>query len=239
MFIIYNVSGLLIGLLGIAAGVMAIGVTSSPGVGLCMLALTWAVLGVIWKLQKTSTGQSRPAPSLFFIPLYFWAIPVLFLGMVMGLAEIVSGPRVVDPRAASFSAEEKKLRSGAATGDSEVAHSIMNALQALANPDIKAERFGVHAVKQGEAGMVLLEAPNLKKFSDNARKELVTVVRALAQEQWGDSVKNVYVGVKGRLMWGAVSPSKDQVRVGSVVPEEPLLDFYGPKPKPEPVEPAK
>jgi hypothetical protein len=68
MILIYNMGGLLIGLAGIGAGFLVFLLSGKLFLGLLTIAVIWLAFGRS-KLDR-QTGAKRPAPALFFVPLF-------------------------------------------------------------------------------------------------------------------------------------------------------------------------
>ena len=73
--------------------------------------------------------------------------------------------------------------------------------------------------------LVLVSIENLKKFSDTARHALLDAVEETVRA--GSTTRPVYIGVKGKLLFGAIRTPRT-TRVGSAVDDDLLLDFFGP-----------
>ena len=131
-----------------------------------------------------------------------------------------------DPRAALFNADEKALGDSATAGDAKLSELVKAGLQALTIPEAKAERYQVFTRRRGEAVLVLVKVPDLKKYKDNARRELLEAVVALVEAADAGKKPKVYVGVKGGLVFGAARNGAGAVDTGRLVSESKLYGFY-------------
>lgn len=228
MFIIYNLSGLLLGLAGVFIGILTILLTGRLSFGMIILATVWLAFGFRRRVDAT-TGTKRPFPSLFFIPLGFFAIPILLLSLPVFFIERVAArqpPQPSDPRAALFNADEAYLRGNAASGDVQLSRAILKTLQSMTVEEAKAEEFRVFSRKKPDAILVLISAPNLKQFKNPAREQLLDLVEGILTAEEGASRK-YYIGVKGRVAFGAVRVPPDRTEIGAIVSESVLYPFYG------------
>lgn len=226
MIIIYNLSGLLVGVAGVFVGFATLAVTRSLGLGVLALAVVWFVLGLGWRYFKTEPGVRRSFPALFFIPLPFLAVPLAPLAGLIFLIEVIGRSQPPDPRAERFRADEAQLDSSSASGDVALSKALRTGLQEVVVEGAKAESYSVFTRKSPDVVLVLMKVPNLRDYTDNARKQLLqTVVDLLrADDQLKD--KKIYIGIKGKISFGATRVPPDVVKVGSVVSTSPLYEFY-------------
>lgn len=228
MFIIYNLSGLLVGLAGVVAGILTIFLTERLSFGMIILATVWLAFGFRRRVDQVSNVKGA-FPSLFFIPLGFFAIPILLLSLPVFFIEHVAAraPRLPpDPRAARFNADESNLRGNAASGDVTLSRAILDAIQSMTVAEAKAEDFKVFTRKTPDAILVLVQAPNLKQFKDPAREQLLNLVEGILMAE-DDANRKYYIGVKGRVAFGAVRVPPERTEIGSIVAEPLLYPFYG------------
>jgi hypothetical protein len=240
MIIIFNLSGLILAGAGIVAGLFVIMVSGWISPGLLTLAVIWFVGGFWWRNQKVAPRVKRPYPALFFIPLPFLAIPVAFLAALGFVVEWGGHGQPADRRAELLRADVRMLDSAAASGDVQLSQKILATLQAIPVPveGNKAEPFHVATRKNGDAVLVLVKAPQLKSYQNNVRKTLLQKIADLLQADEQLKEKRIFIGIKGRLTFGAIQTPPDDVQIGSVVPELPLYDFYDAPAVPVSVTPA-
>jgi hypothetical protein len=87
--------------------------------------------------------------------------------------------------------------------------------------------YHVATRRNGDAVLVLVKAPALKSYNDDVRK---TLLRQIADTLRADEQlkgKRIFIGIKGRLTYGAIQTPPDVLQIGSVIPDEKLYDFYG------------
>ena len=58
--------------------------------------------------------------------------------------------------------------------------------------------------------------------------QLLHAIGEILSEDDGLKAKKVYIGVKGRIAFGAIQVPPGRVKTGSVLRDSPLRDFYGP-----------
>src|SRR5262245_22885304 len=86
MLFVYNLTGLLFGIIGIVVGVVAWRVTGWLPAFPMGIGLIWVVYG--WrKRHPDDPAAFRRAPSFFFIPLRVWGVPLLLLAVPLGFYE--------------------------------------------------------------------------------------------------------------------------------------------------------
>jgi hypothetical protein len=235
MIVIYNLGGLLVGLLGAGAFFMALvlsitlGLRSHLALGAFALAAVWIAGGFLWR-NLTAQGRHKGTyPALFFIPLPFAGIAIALLAIPLFAVELWVGGKPPDPRRARFDADEAALRKDEVGGDVALSQAIKDELEDLLVDEAEAEDFRVFTRVGPDAVLVLLQAPKLKKFTDNARRELIQDIMDILDKQERLKGKKVYIGIKGKVAFGAVRVPPDKVEVGEVLSTSGLLDFYGPK----------
>jgi hypothetical protein len=228
MIIIYNLSGLLLAGAGIVAGLFVAMLSGWISLGLLTLAVIWFAGGLWWRNQEISRGVKQPFPALFFIPLPILAVPVAFVAALLFLAiEWGAHTRPRDPRAELFQEDERMLDLGAATGDVQLSQKILAGLQAIPVEGKNAGTWHVTTRKNGDAVLVLVKASALKSYKDDMRIALVRQIADILEADDQLKQKRIFIGIKGRLTFGAVqTPPGNLQIIGSAVPETKLYDFY-------------
>jgi hypothetical protein len=228
MILVYNLGGLLIGIAGIIAGFFAVLLSGKLFLGLLVIAVIWLAFGR-GKLDP-QTGAKRPAPALFFVPLFYLAFPVLLLAVPAGLIELQGSPPR-DQRHALLKADEKALDGTKLTGDLDLAGVAYDAVAGPAHDD----RTHVFAATSGDRVLILVKIPTLKELDDSDRKSLLKKVADALQSREAAKGGSLYIGLKGRLAFGAIQTPAG-VKVGKLVVPDPLLDFYS---TPAPIKPTE
>ena len=167
---------------------------------------------------SNSSGRLRPAPAAVRRGLAVIALLVATSGC--------GGGRPADPRADKFNADEKALGDSPTAGDAKLSELVKTGLQALTIPEAKAERYQVFTRRNGNAVLVLVKVPDLKKYKDTARRQLLDAVVALVEAADEGKSPKVYVGIKGGLVFGAVRTPPNVVDTGRLVSESKLYGFY-------------
>src|SRR5215213_8628171 len=166
MILIYNLTGLLLGLIGVGLGLMTFLLTGRLSLGLLIIASVWLAFGFRRRVDHT-TGAKGPFPSVFFIPLGFWGIPIVLLVLPVFLIEQFAARqerKAPDQRAALFNADEAWLRTTNISGDVRLSRAIREGLVGTLVAEAKAEDFVVFTRTSPDAVLVLIAAPNLKQF---------------------------------------------------------------------------
>jgi hypothetical protein len=235
VIVIYNISGLLIGVLGIFVGFLAAGVTGSLAVGLLVMSACWAGVGLWWRNNRTPDGLKRRYPAIFFIPLPFLAIASTLLAIAVIPIEMnaPSQSRTPDPRRTQITQAESNLRTTSASGDVTLATSVHNAVSKAAFAGMIADRTNVHATTSDTGVLVLVKISNLKKFDKPARTALLQTVTDTVKAAPGLDSKPLYIGIKGTLMYGAIQ-TPTQTNLNTDGPDD-LLAFFGAPPVEAPV----
>ncbi len=115
------------------------------------------------------------------------------------------------------------------TGDVALSQAILHGLTTQIVAEAKPDAYSVFTSQKPDAVLVLLKADNLKTYKDPARKQLLDAIGSILQENMHLGGKKVYIGIKGRFAFGAIRVSPDVEKLGSIVQESPLYDFYGEK----------
>ncbi len=232
MIIIYNITGLLVGLVGVAAGFMAsfaliaIGSPVWLAPGVLTIAGIWGAFGRA--KPNFETGEMRPAPSIFFIPLFYWGILIGFLSLPLAAIEVLArqaqNPNVrnqiaQDPRRQQFQDLVDGLDRNKT--DDDVLSEMVTTMVAQAFPG---QPVNV-AIKSSDSNvLVLMKLKNLKKVKDPDRVFLLNNIRELATKRRPGV--HVYAGIKGEIFFGAISTPGRTEDVGKIVEEDPLLVFF-------------
>ncbi len=78
MIIVYNPSGLIIGVLGLFLGMLVAVGSGLVSLGGATVAAVWIGAGLWWKYRVQAGQKNRSdSPAIFFIPLPFWAAPLM------------------------------------------------------------------------------------------------------------------------------------------------------------------
>ena len=227
MILIYNFSGLLLILAGAAVGIVAWLATGYFSFALLFMSLVWLTFG--WRKTDPVTKLKKPYPSLFFIPLAFIAIPLSVLSVPMLIVERVAKALPRDPRAALLDADEAELRTTRVGGDRMLSAEVLKHLTSgVGSADAKVEDYRVFTRVKPDAVLVLVQVPNLKEYQDTAREQLLDLVEGMLMAEDRTQGKRVYIGVKGRVSYGAIRAPGDFTKTGAVVVDRPLYEFYGP-----------
>ena len=80
-----------------------------------------------------------------------------------------------------------------------------------------------------------MKAPALKSYTDEMRRTLLRQIVDILRADDQLKEKQVFIGIKGRLTYGAVQTPPGALEIGSAVPESKLYDFYGRAAAPESV----
>lgn len=173
-----------------------------------------------------------------FRPGLISAVRVLAIVFPLIAAQGCGESRPPDPRAAQFNADERALGDSPTAGDRPLSELIKAGLQALTIPEARAERYQVFTRRRGDAVLVLVKVPDLKKYKENARRQLLDAVVVLVEAAEEGKDPKVYVGVKGGLVFGAIRTPPDVVDTGRVVSESKLYGFYDEAGGPDPTAPG-
>jgi hypothetical protein len=145
--------------------------------------------------------------------------------VVLGTLAHVTHPS--DPRSESLNRDEKTLSSGAATGDA-LSKDILTFIKATAVKEAEPEKMSVFSRVEDKKVLVLVSAPQLKKFSDKARQQFLDGIASIAKLRHPDC--QLYAGVKGMIFYGAVLTPEGAMSTETSAEPAVLLNFYGPPP---------
>ena len=227
MIIIYNLSGLLLGLAGVAAGIVVGLATRHLSLAVLAMALVWSIFG--WRRVDPVTHAKRPFPSVFFIPLAFIGLFLCCASVPLFLVERVARNAPRDPRAALLDADEATLRRFRAGGDASLSRDVLEHLASIVEEsEAKVEDYHVFTRLGPDAVLVLVQVPNLKRYKPEAREQLLNFIEGMLWAEERAQGKKIYIGVKGSVAYGAIRGPEDFTKTGAAVNERPLYDFYGP-----------
>jgi hypothetical protein len=221
--LIYNLSGVLIGLAGVIVGAFATSVGGRP-LGLLLLAVVWFALGLWWRNRPTTSGERRAFPALFFIPLPVWAVPIAFIGAYGLLTRSRTNDR--ERYRAQLVADLDALHIGPATGDSVLSPAVSLQLRANLPPTAKPEQISVRTRTKQEAVLVLLRVPNLDAYDDEARARLLDLAAGTVSAHPLSRGKQVYVGVTGPLGLSVVRDPLGRTVAADHAADSVLFLFY-------------
>ncbi len=230
MIIVYNPSGLIIGVLGLFLGMLVAVGSGLVSLGGATVAAVWIGAGLWWKYRVRPDKKIGRFPAIFFIPLPFWAAPLVMMSLLAALIEVRVGRRPADPREARFKADKRMLDSESLSGDVFLSKSLLDALGKINGEQARADDYHVFTKLGDDTVLVLIKSPNLKNLEMPARVELLHTIEAILASQPQTKGKQQYIGVKGQITFGAIRVPPDQIKTGSVLVESPLYDFYGPSP---------
>jgi hypothetical protein len=227
MIIVYNPSGLIVCVVGLFLGLLVAVVSGLVSLGGATVATVWIGAGLWCKYRARPDGKIGRFPAIFFIPLPFLAAPLVLMSLLALVIEVSVGRRPPDPREARFTADERMLDSASFSGDVSLSKSLGDALGKITVEEAKADNYHVFTKLGDDTVLVLIKSPNLKNFKMPARVELLHAIESILASQPQTKGKQPYIGVKGRIAFGAIRVPPDQIKTGSVLAESPLYDFYG------------
>ncbi len=152
------------------------------------------------------------------------------LGLLEALSHMVP-PGALDARVNYFKGDQAMLGSHQFGGDEKLSRMVQELINDVAVEEIKSEDYRVFTRRDGTKLLVLLQAEDLRSLADTARVELLDLIESLVTLSEPD-VKEIYIGIKGRVAFGAVRTPKSGTKTGTLVDDRPLLHFYGPAPIP-------
>ncbi len=93
MIIVYNPSGLIVGGLGLLLGLLVVVASGLFSLGGATAAAVWIGAGLWWKYRARPDGKIGRFPAIFFIPLPFWAAPLVLMSLLALVVEVRVGRR--------------------------------------------------------------------------------------------------------------------------------------------------
>ena len=235
--IIYNISGLLLGLSGVIVAVTLYMLTGIPSLGLFALAALWIAFGR--PRPALTDGRRDPAPALFFIPLAFLAVPIVVAGIASAVQQIrgpaheavaalVSPEKVQAPHTARelLRADERVLAAEQFSGNVELSKKVFTALKAVVNPRLKPYDAHVFTRIAGDKLVVLIRLESLRHAETDGRGELLDLLAQTIATVPEAATKNLYLGLRGMLLYGGILTPAGRAE-GKAVPAEALLAAYG------------
>lgn len=226
MIIVYNLPGLVLAAGGIVAGVILLVLTGSLGAGVLTIATAWIGVGLWWR--HSGEEGKRPYPSIYFIPLPFAGGPLVFLALALLALQAFGTRAQADTRGVELKADEETLNNNSAGGDEELSQQILDVFQeAAGDPQNKSgirifTRIAPHGV------LVLVKIPDLKKHPNGDRERLLKSIATLVRKNESLRDQPIYIGIKGKVAYGAIMTPPEKIEVGSVVISTLLYGVYGP-----------
>jgi hypothetical protein len=165
---------------------------------------------------------------VFFIPLWAPGLLVFLTSLPVFFAERHRKSIPPDPRLARLNADEAELTRLTVGGDKALSASVRDLLLQVAVPEAKLEDSHIFTRSNDGAVLVLVKAPNLRKFKDNARTELLDAIETAIEGDERFILADVYIGVRGTVAYGAIRTPRGGTQTGTVLLPTALLDFYGP-----------
>ena len=150
MIIVYNPSGLIVGVLGLFLGMLVAVGSGLVSLGGATVAAVWIGAGLWCKYRTRPDGKIGRFPAIFFIPLPFLAAPVVVMSLLALVIEVQVGTRPRDPREARFTADKRMLDSASYSGDVSLSKSLLDALGKITVEEARADNYHVFT-KLGDA----------------------------------------------------------------------------------------
>jgi len=131
-------------------------------------------------------------------------------------------PHVKDPRYNQLQEDDKQLSKtlGGVTGLSAFISDRLQKIDPLA-------KLNVFTRIEGDRVLALVKTNRLKEYDEPMRRQFLDAVLETLGKQEATKGKNVYVGIKGKLLYGLTRIPPDEVKIGESVPESALMGFYG------------
>ncbi|HEV3162815.1 MAG TPA: hypothetical protein VGZ22_02155 [Isosphaeraceae bacterium] len=221
MILVYNLSGLLVGLAGVGVGFLTLMLTGKLALGMVAIGIVWLLFGR--GRRDPETEERHPVPSLFFVPLFYLAFPVILLAIPASFVDVKSNERSTDARAVALADAVKALNSTNLSGDPELASALYNAIKDMTADD----GMHVYAADTNDRALVLVKLPKLKEIDQANRRRILTKLAETLDTQASTKGHAAYLALKGKLVWGAVRTPRGE-KISSAVSDDLLLDYFGP-----------
>jgi hypothetical protein len=227
MFIIDRRGGLPIAILAFAFGILATLASGLFSLGLLIIGFILMWFGRKGR-RDIQTGERLPAPSIYFIPLFWIGVVVLSLVVPSIGVDLYSHTRPTDPREEHVRVDERILSEKSAGGDRELSSAIAEALLTSAPAREPLSEMHVYTWRREDGLLVLVKLPSLSEIPAPDRRALLDTIEQTARAKIEAGIK-LYIGIKGKFMYGAIR-TPGGTETGSAVLREPLFEFYGPAP---------
>jgi hypothetical protein len=224
MIIIHNAKGGLVAIAGLALAVVMTLVTAKLWLGLAFASAIWIYYG--WPTKDEETQKWEFYPHVFFIPLPLFGVIALLIAVFAFLAV----PRLDEPRsplAAVLDNDEKVLANVPVGGNEVLSAAVRTALRMMPEELVRTDGVAVFSRSNVEGKvLVLVKVPLLKEAKDPARIAILSTVEKAVMETAGVPADRLYVGVKGKFLYGAIRTPTSGHLVGGAVDDDKLLPFY-------------
>jgi hypothetical protein len=208
---------MIVGLTGFLAGFCVFLATGKASLGLVALAAVW----FFWGRRKSMLSDTPTLPSIYFIPLRYAALVVCLLALGLAAAEHARAQQPPNHLREMLKRDEAILRDSLLSGSHELAREVQAALSPLLGECSVRARVEPHAV------LVLARHPKLKEFEASRLGVLLEEMERVVRAQPALKDRPLYLGVRGRLMYGAVQAPGRSAQTGTLLGEE-LEPFYVP-----------
>lgn len=221
MIIIYNRSGLIVGLAGLGAGVLVALAAQRLSPGLATVAAIWFFAGRRWT-RLEADGVPR-YPSLYFVPLRFASLLVCLLAVSALIFEGGHSQLPPDPIADMRRADENQLRYARISGNDEaLAQSVYDSLRR----EINDCSVNVHVASHGV--LILARVADLQKFDVASRTLLLNLMQKPVEAREDLAARPLYLGLRGKILYGGLRVPLGKTETGSSTGTAELEPFYRP-----------
>lgn len=160
-------------------------------------------------------------------PVWHWA-GLGVIGALIVLIGIIDATAEVDPRHELLKADIEQLSVNPTMETDSISYKLKAFFNDFANEAINPSEFEFLTKTKENMALILVKIPNLKKVEKEGRKDVIEMIELIAESQ--ESIKDMdkYIGVHGKYNMMMVK-TPDEFANGSIVSEQGLYEFYGPK----------
>jgi len=219
-----NQRGMIIGAIGLAAGFM-LALVIKLSFGLMLAAAIWIIFGMPRMVE--AEGRRRFAKVLY-IPLPIIGTAVMLVVPTVNSVERTIANRPINPHVLALNADEAWLGKAQYTGDTALSQRVGEMME-ISRPSrlVSSEPARVYTRHAGDRLLVLVKIEWLSELGDDMRLRLIEQISDVAWSAAKVPRDRVYIGVKGRLLYGAMQVDGKAV-VQKFISEKRLAEFYEP-----------
>jgi len=161
-------------------------------------------------------------------PFTHW-IGLAILGGFIALITLIGITHEEDPRNKFLLSDVKAMTKNPTMESDSISYKIKRVFDSFSTEEIDPSEFQYLTKIKGDKALILVKIPNLKQVEKGARTEAIEMIEMITNNQEDLKGKEKYIGVHGKFnMMLLKTPTK--VVNKRMALDEPLFEFYGPKP---------
>jgi len=161
-------------------------------------------------------------------PIWHWAGVGVIAALVL-LFNIINATTVPDPREKLLDADIERITTDPTTTSDSVAFKLKSLFNEFASAEVNPAEFGFLTKTKNDKVLILAKIPSLKQVQKEGREQVIELIELVAKSTESIKGKKMYIGVHGKYTMMMVK-TPTVYENSNLVLDDPLYDFYGPKP---------